>query len=60
MRITLEPTERIEGQVDQQHKVIIETASDGHDIMEMGELLRAALLAWGFHHENVEDLIESR
>lgn len=51
MKITLEPTES-----KTQHSVVIETQHDGHDIDEIRELLRGALIAWGFHPETVNEL----
>lgn len=61
MRITLEPTAVADpSDTSFQHKVVIETTSDDEGIEELGDLLRAALLAWGFHHENVDDLIPPR
>ena len=57
MRITFEPTEGVRGEEFQQHRVIIELPGDDRDIQEVGELVRYALLAWGFHHENVDELI---
>lgn len=51
MRIIFEPTES----ENHQHKVVIESLGDDSDIKEVVELLRYALLGWGFAEKNVYD-----
>jgi len=53
MRLTLEPT--TEG--TRQHKIIIESPGDDQDIMDMRDLLRYMLLAWGFAIESIDELL---
>ena len=60
MKIVMEPTEGVDGEAFPQHKVTIETRSDGSDIQEVGDLLRSLLLAWGYQPENVDEVIVSR
>ena len=55
MRLTIEGTATQEG-----HSVTVTDPSDGLDIDEVGSLIRSLLLAWGFHPENVNELIEPR
>ena len=60
MRITMEPTEGVEGETKPQHKVIVEVRSDELTLMEVGDLLHGMLVAWGFHHESVDELLNPR
>lgn len=49
MKITIEPTDRVDDFIT----VSVASASDDIDIHEVAELLRVALLAWGFADETV-------
>ena len=53
MKITLKPTEY----PSKQHSVTIETAYDGHNISEVVQLLADALIAWGYHPDNVKEYL---
>jgi hypothetical protein len=53
MRLTIEGTAAQEG-----HAATVTDSSDDLDIDEVGSLIRSLLLAWGFHPESVNDLIE--
>lgn len=52
MRIILEPTEQ-----EDQHRVVIQHQRDDLDIDEIAILLRAALLAYGFHSDTVKEIL---
>ena len=53
MKITLETTE------SHRHRWIsIGDNWDDHDINTVGEMLRTALLAWGFHPDKVKELFD--
>lgn len=58
MKLTLEPTEDQEERTPEARfpKVTIECLGDDLDICQIGKLLEAALLAWGFHQVTVDDL----
>lgn len=59
MRIIIEPTETPTTEIERavpHHRVVIEHPYDDIDIIELGEMLRAALLAKGYHPDNVNDL----
>ena len=53
MRIALTPT----ATNSQQQSVIIEIPSDGLDIYDVADLLRAALLAWSFGPASVDEIL---
>ena len=59
MRISLEPTQDQSGHKPncQQHRVALEHPSDDLDIHEVGELLRWAVMAYGFHPKIVKDVL---
>lgn len=57
MRITFAPTAIGPYDAPAQHTVSLETPHDDLDISEIVRLLRGALVAWGFHPANVDDLI---
>lgn len=57
MRLIMEPTEDQTQRESPQHRVVIEVVNDDLDIDAIGELLRSLLLAYGYHHENVDELI---
>lgn len=52
MKIILEPTEH-----KTQHRVIIQHQSDELDIKEVAVLIRGALVAYGFHSDNVNEIL---
>ena len=56
MKITIEPSAGAELWDIPQHKVVIDTPSDEHDLSEMLELLTMALRGYGF---SVRDLQET-
>jgi len=58
MKLTLEPTEDQEERTPAARfpKVTIECLGDDLDIWQIGKLLEAALLAWGFPQVTVDDL----
>ena len=58
MKLTLEPTEDQEERTPAARfpKVTIECLGDDLDIRQIGKLLEAALLAWGFSQVTVDDL----
>ena len=53
MRITIEPTHEGVTQTPYQQKVILESAGDDQGIEEVLELLKAALLAYGYAPDTV-------
>ena len=55
MRLTIEGTATQEGR-----KAGVDDPSDDLDIQEVADLIRSLLLAWGYHPENVNELIEPR
>lgn len=54
MRILLEPSRNL---TEFQHRVVIESATDDLTLSDVAELLRAALIAYGFHPDNVDELL---
>ncbi len=61
MRFTIEPTnEGINEFRDCQNStVVIQTQSDDLSILDIGRVVSAALIAYGYHPENVRDLINT-
>lgn len=58
MRIILEPTEDQTNKEYPQHRVVIEYPHEELDLWAVGELLRGALVAWGFDAKSVDELID--
>lgn len=58
MKLTLEPTVDQEQYHDCElyHTIVIIHPADDLTIEEVGGLMRNALLAWGYHPENVDEL----
>ena len=59
MKITLEPTtDQSHRSLDAQHlRVTVEHRSDDITIREAAELVRGALMAWGYHPDNVRGVL---
>ena len=55
MRITLEPTSEEKVRLSLQHSVILSMPSDDLNATEAVELMRSALIAWGYQKESVDD-----
>ena len=55
MRVILEPTSTM---VDLQYRVEIESPSDELTIWDLMELLKAAVLAYGYHWKPVNDIFD--
>lgn len=60
MRIILEPTEDQANKEFPQHRVVVEYPNEEINLWDLGELLRGALVAWGFQPKNVDELIGPR
>ena len=62
MRITLEPTQDQSGRsaAATHCKVIVEHPFDDLELIEVAELFRSVVLAWGFPALGVSDLIPER
>ena len=60
MKLTLEPTEDQEERTPAARfpKVTIECLGDDLDIEQVGDMLEAGLLAWGFHPDTVTELLK--
>jgi hypothetical protein len=56
MRITIEPTQPVEGGIAHT-TVAVSQPDDDLNIGEVVDLLRAALIAWGFSEKSVDDEI---
>ena len=56
MRITIEPTEAYNGNFPQQ-TVTISVPNDNMHVGEAVELMKNALIAWGYHPDSVADWI---
>lgn len=54
MKITIEPTEHVDDFVT----VSVASASDDGDIHAVAELLRVALVAWGFDEKSVRSVLD--
>mgnify|MGYP001560785035 CR=1 FL=1 len=59
MRITIEPTADQSNYDEslQQHKVILEHPSDELTAVDAVELVANALIAWGYHPDNINELV---
>ena len=60
MKITIEPSADQTGEEFPYPKVTLEVPNDELNINEAGDLVRAALLAWGFGEISVDELITIR
>jgi hypothetical protein len=63
MKITIEPTTDQTNETDAKcmfHKVIIEHPVDTLDALEAAQLVSDALIAWGYHPDNITDIIKLR
>ena len=54
MKVTIEPTDRVDDLVT----VSVASTSDDGDIYAIAELLRVALLAWGFDEKSVRSVLD--
>ena len=60
MKITIEPTEERERTTNNFYTTVqVSQATDELDIHQAAQLIRSALLAWGFHSDNVDIYIEA-
>ena len=60
MRLTMEPTsdQTMHSSECRNHTVIIETEGDDQSLDDMFDLVKYMLLAWGYHPDNVSDVLE--
>ena len=57
MKITIETTEHEKHNVAGR-RVVIEQGNDDMTVMEFVQVIRQAMLAWGFHPDNVRKLLD--